>query len=205
MPNWYTTVVTAKGNDADLDRIVAAHIVPTGQEDEPQRFDLNTFTPMPEILKGSESSTAVDDGLYVLGREIPTAGRPRSGAEMLAWPWAQEAGIKTEDQLKKFLVERCPDCIKKAEHALALYEATGHGDWYSWSCANWGTKWNTCRLHVDRKAGVLVLCFETAWSPPTPVLYKLRKMYPSVEFEFRGHDEMDFDNPDMDVVAPALQ
>jgi hypothetical protein len=202
MPNWYTTVVTAKGNDADLARIVAAHIVPAGLEDEAQRFDLNTFIPMPEILEDGESSIAVGDGLYVLGRDIPGMSL-RDGAKMLAWPWVQAAGIKTEDELKKFLVERNPDCIKKAERVLASYEATGHADCYSWSNDNWGTKWNTINLHVDRKDGTLVLWFDTAWCPPEPVLHKLREMYPSVEFEFHGRDEMDYDNSEMDVIAPA--
>jgi hypothetical protein len=48
----------------------------------------------------------------------------------------------------------------------------GHADWYSWSCANWGTKWNAYDgLVTDTVEGdttTLKLRFDTAWSPPEP-------------------------------------
>lgn len=48
----------------------------------------------------------------------------------------------------------------------------GHDDWYSWSCAVWGTKWNAYDGRIEeRREGdiVTLICrFDTAWSPPQP-------------------------------------
>jgi hypothetical protein len=206
MPNWYKTFVTAEGSETDLARIMTTHIVPSEIEGEELMFDLNTIVPMPEILKGSESSSEVRYSLYLLGRQdIDTCSFGKLDSEqMMTYSWVQEAGVKTEDELKELLRKRHPYSIEKAKHAIACYEATGHVDWHSWSLANWGTKWNTFRLHLEKLDGELDFSFETAWAPPEPVLHKLREMYPSVEFKFEGYDADDYDyerGPELEVVA----
>lgn len=47
-------------------------------------------------------------------------------------------------------------------------------DWYSWRVENWGTKWEGYdgRFSYDRTA----FSFETAWSPPIPVIKKLAEL-----------------------------
>lgn len=53
---------------------------------------------------------------------------------------------------------------------MRSYRECGHTDWYSWNCANWGTKWNA--YDTDRISPTEVR-FSTAWSAPHPVIEEL--------------------------------
>lgn len=48
-------------------------------------------------------------------------------------------------------------------------------DWYEWSNKFWGTKWNAYETVPlkDGEYGEILVKFETAWSPPLPVLKKI--------------------------------
>ena len=67
-------------------------------------------------------------------------------------------------------------------------------DWYGWRIEHWGTKWNasdvmfvsdngfTEELTDDCwEHGEVIITFQTAWSPPVPVLEKLSKDNPQVK------------------------
>jgi len=47
-------------------------------------------------------------------------------------------------------------------------------DWYSWRVENWGTKWDGYdgRFNDDQTA----FTFDTAWSPPLPIIKKLAEI-----------------------------
>ena len=49
---------------------------------------------------------------------------------------------------------------------------------YDWCIENWGTKWNAYSIKFDR----LSVRFDTAWSPPEPVIIALAKKFPNVSF-----------------------
>ena len=50
--------------------------------------------------------------------------------------------------------------------------------WYAWSLKNWGTKWDACHVEITRDdEDYLEICFDTAWSPATPVIEKIRELY----------------------------
>lgn len=50
----------------------------------------------------------------------------------------------------------------------ANLEKHGFRNWYDWSVAHWGTKWDVGSEHdtADITDGVLTLAFDSAWSPP---------------------------------------
>lgn len=52
--------------------------------------------------------------------------------------------------------------------------------WYHWHIDNWGTKWNSVDVIVEDEGDVLRYVFDTAWSPPEPIIHKLRELYPDV-------------------------
>jgi hypothetical protein len=62
-----------------------------------------------------------------------------------------------------------------------------HTDWYEWSIANWGTKWD-CDLtsvEVDERLveGSYLSCnFDTAWSPPVAWAKNVSRKYPLLSF-----------------------
>jgi len=45
-------------------------------------------------------------------------------------------------------------------------EQYGENNWYDWSVAHWGTKWDTDAQNVFYDGETLTLCFDTAWAPP---------------------------------------
>jgi hypothetical protein len=67
----------------------------------------------------------------------------------------------------------------------------GYDDWYEWSCAEWGTKWNACSVEREGPAKacldewVAKYTFETAWSPPIPVIKRAGELFPSLDFDLR--------------------
>jgi hypothetical protein len=195
MPNYYTTQVTINGKCEDLmafrNKHFVAHLLErTDESGNPATFfDFNSVIPKPPILDGTESSTAVESGLIVLDRDdlLRLYSKPQ---EMLDWGWVKEAGVTDVDGLKQLLLKRYPECIEKAKKAIAAYEATGYASWYDWSIVNWGTKWNSSDLRIVKETErELVFWFETASTPPRPVLDKLVDMWPQLQFEFIGHDE----------------
>lgn len=62
-----------------------------------------------------------------------------------------------------------------------LRKLHGADNWYDWSINNWGTKWNSYHDEVDYDGEKsLVYKFDTAWSPPEPVIDALRKKFPDL-------------------------
>jgi hypothetical protein len=66
---------------------------------------------------------------------------------------------------------------------------------HEWVYKNWGTKWNVDSkfIAVSRPdEDQVVFCFDTAWSPPTPVIQKLSELFPTAGIVLR------FKEPDME-------
>lgn len=72
----------------------------------------------------------------------------------------------------------------------AAVKATGYRDWYDWSYANWGTKWNASGIEIENQPEKkrLKISFRTAWAPPHPVIEKLAAMFPSCTFSHRYYE-----------------
>jgi hypothetical protein len=62
-------------------------------------------------------------------------------------------------------------------------------NWYTWNVANWGTKWDARGASLERDPGVLRYSFETAWSPPMPVIGALATAFPTLSFTFSYEEE----------------
>lgn len=61
--------------------------------------------------------------------------------------------------------------------------------WYTWRCANWGTKWDVAlsdvtfsTASVDDLYEPTQLWFDTAWSPPLPFVERLSILFPLLTF-----------------------
>jgi hypothetical protein len=53
---------------------------------------------------------------------------------------------------------------------------------YNWQCKHWGTKWGAHDTHVKHNARRTRMDFETAWSPPEPVLAAIANQFPGLRF-----------------------
>lgn len=68
----------------------------------------------------------------------------------------------------------------------------GLENWYDWSVANWGTKWNAVRAATEElpgEDGAHEIRFDTAWSAPFPVYHKIAALFRQLPFEFSWTDE----------------
>ena len=71
--------------------------------------------------------------------------------------------------------------------------ADGQGAWedgynsggYEWCINKWGTKWGAydVSMYMNPRRG-MCLSFQSAWSPPLPVIRKLFALFPTMQFEF---------------------
>lgn len=66
----------------------------------------------------------------------------------------------------------------------------GAENWYDWCCNNWGTKWDVYEIQEwDCHKDVSSICFQSAWSPITPVIEKLSEKFKSLNFTLKYADE----------------
>ena len=80
-----------------------------------------------------------------------------------------------------------PISDKTLEKWKKKYGATG---WYSWSCNNWGTKWDAYAQSVNwNEEDTLEIEFDTAWSPPIPWLEAVAAKYPHLDITMRYEEE----------------
>ena len=60
---------------------------------------------------------------------------------------------------------------------------------YNWCVENWGTKWNSTNASLDEDKDGLTYSFDTAWSPPTPVIIKASELFPTLTFVLHMEEE----------------
>ena len=107
-----------------------------------------------------------------------------------------------------------PDDIYKGDLGPKEREKYGTKNWYDWSIEHWGTKWNSWGHKELESIGMVPdensVYFSTAWSPCTPVIIKLSRLYPDMGFVLTFVDEgggfcgkIDFQNGDV-VVSNIL-
>lgn len=74
--------------------------------------------------------------------------------------------------------------VKIPERPIDGFNSGGYG----WCIENWGTKWGTYSgngvviVEHDNDMIEAQLSFESAWSPPRPVLEKMAELYPNLTF-----------------------
>lgn len=74
---------------------------------------------------------------------------------------------------------------KQQFHAKDGYNSGG----YDWCNANWGTKWGFCHSRIYKTKTSVWYGFETAWSPPCPLILKMSEMFPKLNFTLRYYEQ----------------
>lgn len=84
------------------------------------------------------------------------------------------------------------DIVEEEDYSFANFisptkEALLNGGWRKWFNTNWGTKWDLLELNIaDEDLDDGLICkhysFTTAWSPSTPVTFKMSAEYPNLKF-----------------------
>jgi hypothetical protein len=183
MPNHITNLLEVSHydftNKADNHQILDAFIELV--KSEHRDFDLEKVIPMPKelnITSGSITNQAkalFDDkeALYLLS-------------------YSRYSHLRGIQELRQYINETEPDTVAHSLKIKSNIEKYGHEDWYSWSVNTWGTKWNTYDGYSKRTSDNEVQYkFDTAWSPPLPVIDVLAKKFPELSFKLQYIDEGD--------------
>jgi hypothetical protein len=179
MPNHISNILTIEG-EASLVAQIKSDIISVDAEGDIRHIDFDKIIPRPDSLDIT-SGSATDNGIAILKYR---AGDATKINEIMGYQWATE--FATPDDLIENLISSGRANLEEAQRALDNERLYGHRDWYSWSIANWGTKWNAYDS-IQREDGSIY--FQTAWSTPYPVMLALSAKYPEAIIKVRFADE----------------
>lgn len=181
MPNHITNIIEIKG---DPQRVRALFEAVKSDEYGLGSIDFNKLVPMPPELDMEEGSRT-DRGLkaYKDFIEVYTFNSKKENFDLSNIPEKAE---------QAFLRVR-PDIDRAAwdlgRRAFMNKQKYGVTSWYDWRIKNWGTKWNAYGYEGGVQFDGKSLRFQTAWSPPEPIIAKLAEMYPDLDFTHQWADE----------------
>jgi len=173
MPNHVKHKVTVTGQEDDVQQFFSSI------KTEDDLFDFNNLIPMPEYIRLPDGV----DGIPSFVSDAAELLMIRSGQKVLDYKGDQKQErhiinyghkINWKDEHFEYFV-RCCKAIQQSSFS----------NWYPWSVHNWGTKWGA----YDIKHEGNTLEFETAWSTPLPIWYKIAKLYPTLSVSILYADE----------------
>ena len=127
----------------------------------------NSFFPMPEILVDTQSPNIdVDKLILEYNKETNSTAMGLTEIVKANHPWLSRTAQQALQNQQAFI-------------------ATGYHDWYSWSCDNWGVKWDAsnCKSKELSDFFTIVFSFDSPWGCPEHFVRELSKLYPNATFE----------------------
>lgn len=195
MPNHVTTICTVTGPDDEVRRFERTHLISKKNKRDGAytHFDFDTVIPMPASVK----ATMRGDGVPMIGdlqvETCATAMLQSRCTYILPDERSRyhiDPSIRTWAELIAWYEKKQPAAIDAGKALLIATGETGYPGWYEWSCAEWGTKWDSYDCVIKGAAeGELTFKFDTAWSFPEPIFHRLAKMYPSLVLAVTSYDE----------------
>ncbi|GIV43868.1 MAG: hypothetical protein KatS3mg035_0991 [Bacteroidia bacterium] len=182
MPNHVTNILTFKGKEKEIKKLRNA-IKGKFSDGEEMFIDFNKIIPRPKSLDITSGSSTDYGVAVIMFRE---QNNPSRLIPVMQYPWVKNEGIKDVESLANYLVKNNMADLKEGRLAIENLQKYGHMDWYSWSNANWGTKWNAYSQSSD---DLHTINFDTAWATPFPVIQRLSEMFPEVEIHLKYADE----------------
>lgn len=205
MPNHVKNILEYSGPLAQVQqmRTFVKHqqVIEDGTPGEEVPFSFQEIIRMPESLN-IEAGSRTDDALcYYLALVQDTLkpdekaalenARKRYGFRREQYrPMTPEERRRFEDRITlKEQAEAMKDGATLL-HNLSHYQAA---TWYDWRIENWGTKWDaydrTSEEWDNGNTGTGNYTFNTAWTPPVPVIRRLATIFPDITFTWKWADE----------------
>jgi hypothetical protein len=174
-------VVTANSNEelkGFLLRIKSAEHI----EGEEREIDFNQIIPMPMALRGTEASSRTDDAVYYY--------LVKTNQEEMASSILHHYHLYTMDRFADRNEEELNELLEIGKKYVEIFKECGAKDWYDWSRANWGTKWNAYETYLETLDECsVILSFQTAWCGVPRIIQKLAEMFPTITFDYKYSDE----------------
>lgn len=126
----------------------------------------------------------LSNGRGPIGKDTCKDGRPRVDMDIAIADKISDASRDSEELEKEKTYYEQGHQRMPEHYSFDTYEEYGRAalkclleygcfDWYAWSNANWGTKWNACLTELG--ADGCSVYFETAWSPVPNLIQALSK------------------------------
>ena len=194
MPNWIRNRLMV-GRVNAMQSIVENHV----REDENgnRNLDFNTIIKRPSDLDMTVGSRSEDGTKIYLTMADPSVNFTDSPYKKLCETDLKKIHRKTGlqkplslDEYQKMIRKYEDEFLEVAELGKKACDNIlkyGYANWYTWSIAKWGTKWNACGTEVSEDKTTME--FETAWDPPIPAIVELSKQHPGVKMALVYSDE----------------
>ena len=216
MPNWVSNKVKFSGRGEEILTKVISYIdMKCGENSwKEELFDFEKIVPMPKELNLTSGGIQKESILYALTfktdeerekiykilKETETSFYGNYFNKFFKNIENINDKEKLEQLAKQFKKDKRQDTFEKIDYdGLGIKTLKDLGNryiqnvidygsdtWYDWSCANWGTKWNSNNTYVVSDDEVE---FDTAWSCPIEVLKALSKQYADIEIYVEYADE----------------
>jgi hypothetical protein len=161
MPNWCANKLEI---EFDIKEKCSQFLELLGKGKDDNQFDFGLFVPPPACIPYLSTVTergekgGVQQKLVYSTSDVKFKGRENAEHQHFTVNW------------------------RDAERLMAQH---GANNWYNWNCEHWGTKWNASDARVEVVSGTeVVIQFDSAWSPPTPVIDAMAARLPSARILF---------------------
>ena len=214
MPNWCYNHLTVEAEamwtrdeeerkkdqeqcEAELLKFKTENLRDLSEDDDTKVLTFEGTVPMPETLRITSGSTTDRAIAYLEAKQENYKGIDKIAGYQYA---PKEYGFKEGDEINlkriKIIKHMEKNIIKseleEGQKALDNERKYGHKDWYNWSIAHWGTKWDAAcdsgAINGDRRSE-LFLSFDTAWAPPLEWLQKVTEKYKRLKFTMEYTEE----------------
>lgn len=173
MPNIIDNKLQIIGSDNEVKEVL--DFINGYSKSDEMHIDFNRITPMPDEIKNTNKNTISDDVFSLI---------------------FDYGGMIPESELKSShdsINERPINTIKEQrENIKVMYENTikyGYSDWYEWTIANWGTKWNAYHQKKDEDN---TIHFSTAWTDVLGLMVKLSEKFTELTLKYTFCDVSNF-------------
>jgi len=185
MPNHVRNVLQFKTDVKKLNQILSEI---QNDKEGIGSIDFNKITPMPQELnieKGSRTTKGCEmfEDFCKKVQQIKSMVEPQNLTPE-RYKWANE---QKDELLNKFnsMCDEDKELFNLGKQFFENVNNYGYGDWYDWSVANWGTKWNAYDSYHNKDT----IEFNTAWSTPEPIIVAISNKYPDVKINHCWADE----------------
>lgn len=192
MPNWCENTVEIWGDEEDMKEFYDFF---GGQDKLQENFSFEMISPMPQELDGTRSPQKIVpqyklDLFEKFKYEIDLNSTEKDYQSQTMVSKSDDkffSEFESVNEIVKDFFYEYDGAISK-ETSDRLKSEYGYDNWYDWRNKHWGTKWDIkgdCGNDiVDDDTCTLI--FQTAWSPPEPIVYKLQEMFPKLQI-FGGY------------------
>lgn len=171
MPNWCNNHISIFG---DKDQLIAFVLA---AKSEGSDLSFANLFPCPQPLLDAPAGS--DEIYYTIAYG--------NIADLAGYTWIPNEIKGDRDALMSFVTRRQKYPTEKGQQIADLIkhnlETYGAKNWYDWSIANWGTKWdiegNGGRDNEDHASYI----FDSAWGPPVEAFVQISKSFPGLTFD----------------------